>query len=603
MLQFLFKRVIGFGLLGLFLIMGTPQTVLAHVQVLQQGDFIFSDSASPPSAPALWHPVHLPDNWTLTHPDQGGIGWYRLPLEADQHYAPLTAVYLPRLSSTADVYLNGQLIGSGGDLHSGTITNTFRPLLFTLPSSLLHPAHNEIEVRLVGYANESSGLSPLQVGPARELMPVYDRQMFLEVTAPSIAFGLLLLLSSALFILWWRHRQQPLYLMFALCGYFSCGYTAAFFVQDHSLISHNAWIWWIYDSVFWYVYCVMLVIHRFVQVHAPKIERWLLGYTLLATLLISLYPASHRFILLGYLGLVFAALSVYVLITIYRHRHAGARQEWTLLFCAITFSALTGYHDIVNLIHPGAAPATYYFYWGSTVLGIAIALLLLLRFDHSLTLSESMNRALHFLVEQKTQELQQSFQERQILETRQAVFHERERIMRDLHDGLGGYLVSALVQSEKAVIPMPLMQQTLRAALNDLRLMIDSLDTDPADILTQLGSLRERLESCMEASGTLLHWAIADNLQLPHANSNFTLQMSRMIQEIFTNIAKHSHAQNAYFTLGLRHIEIRDDGCGFNTTTVRAGRGLPNLQQRANQIGINLDITSSPQGTRATLTW
>lgn len=576
----------------------------ATIHTLTQGYFTFSDTDTPPASDRFREPVQLPDNWTISHPNRGGMGWYHFTLMLHQQPLGLWAVYLPRLSVNAEVYLNDTLIGSGGNIHNPEIFNTLRPLLFHFPAQLLHQGNNRIDVRILGYANENSGLNTLKLGPDKDLDPPYREQFFREVQAPMISFGLLILLSAWLFLIWWRHRQEKQYLMFALCGFFSLFYTSAFMVRDHSPLSHPLWMWIIYCSASWYVYSVALLIHRFVNVSRPRFETWLFIYTATGTLLVAATPAAYHFSILGIMDLGMAAVSIYVIYLIYRYRQTCLRSEWILLFCALSFSAATGYHDVfINLAFPEKEIGSYYFYWGSTVVGIAIALLLLLRFDRSLSLAESMNRELYSLVDKKSLELNRSFQERQELETRHAVLSERERIMRELHDGLGGYLVSALVQAERAPSPMPLMQQTLRAALNDLRIMIDSLDSDPSDIVMQLGPLRERLESCMEANGTILHWSITDQPKLPHANSTSALHMSRIIQEIFTNIAKHSSARNAYFTVDNHRIEIRDDGRGFDVSTAKPGRGLPNLRQRADQIGIRLDITSSTKGTQIFLSW
>ncbi|NDU86306.1 MAG: hypothetical protein G3H99_06795 [Ferrovum sp.] len=570
---------------------------------VDQGWFVFSSTDSPPPASATWTPVHLPDNWNVSHPNQGGTGWYRFHIQGTYHDSELWGIYLPRLSVNAQLFINGQLVGSGGRFIEPVAHNSYRPLFFGFPGQLLHSGDNVIDIRLLGYANEGSGLSPFKIGRADALETDYQHQFSLQVIAPTISFVLLILLSLMLFIIWLRRRQETIYLMFSLCGGFSTLYTAAFFIQEVPWLTHSQWLWLIFSSAMWYVYCVMLLIHRFVKVHRPTLEKALLAYTITGPLIIGILPSNYRLELFGLLGLGFAVLSLYVLIIIFHYRHHCSRKETWLLFCSILFSAIMGYHDLINLLITQREVPIYYFYWGSTIVGIAIAFLLLLRFDQSLHLFEALNRDLHHLVEQKSRALNQSYQERQTLETRQAVFRERERIMRDLHDGLGGYLVSALVQAEKQPLQTFPLQQTLRAALNDLRLMIDSLDGDPIDLASQLGSLRDRLETGMDASGAQLHWLVTDSPHLPNPNASNNLQLMRMIQEIFTNIAKHSRAHHVYFCVAPNILEIKDDGVGFAVDSPHLGRGLPNLRLRAHELGISLHIDSSPSGTAIHLTW
>jgi signal transduction histidine kinase len=53
---------------------------------------------------------------------------------------------------------------------------------------------------------------------------------------------------------------------------------------------------------------------------------------------------------------------------------------------------------------------------------------------------------------------------------------ERQRIMADMHDGVGGRLATLLMQARRGVSDPHLYRETLEASLQDLRLMIDSLD-------------------------------------------------------------------------------------------------------------------------------
>src|SRR5262249_56901663 len=67
----------------------------------------------------------------------------------------------------------------------------------------------------------------------------------------------------------------------------------------------------------------------------------------------------------------------------------------------------------------------------------------------------------------------------------------RTRLMRDLHDGLGGQLVSIVAQSERNTASGGI-GEAARAALKDLRLVIDSMDDIGGDLMLALGSWRDR---------------------------------------------------------------------------------------------------------------
>jgi len=93
----------------------------------------------------------------------------------------------------------------------------------------------------------------------------------------------------------------------------------------------------------------------------------------------------------------------------------------------------------------------------------------------------------------------------------------------------------------------------------------------------------------------------------------YELILYRMCQEILNNILKHSNASYAefYFRFSpdLLHIQIKDDGIGFQTedyTSVNKplkGSGINNLRKRTKILGGNIDIRSRPgEGTEIHIT-
>lgn len=78
----------------------------------------------------------------------------------------------------------------------------------------------------------------------------------------------------------------------------------------------------------------------------------------------------------------------------------------------------------------------------------------------------------------------------------------------------------------------------------------------------------------------------------------------RIVQESLTNITRYAHAGLVEVRLGLRagqlHLEVRDDGCGFDRAEAAARQtfGLLGMRERALALGGRVDIVSAPgQGT------
>jgi signal transduction histidine kinase len=244
--------------------------------------------------------------------------------------------------------------------------------------------------------------------------------------------------------------------------------------------------------------------------------------------------------------------------------------------------------------------------YASPVLFALLTWVVTTRFVQAQRESEALNRELEARVTEKHSELEDSYGKLRALEREQAVARERERIMRDLHDGLGGHLVSALALAEHG--DAGAIEETLRDALEDLRLVINSLDPDSEDIAVLLGIMRLRMEKRMSREGIGFDWQVSDVRAVRGFGPAMALQILRIVQEAFANILKHSHAMTITVRSGETngagdpsvYLEIHDDGQGIGNGA--RGRGLDNMRRRALAIGGKLEISSETgRGTRVRL--
>ena len=65
---------------------------------------------------------------------------------------------------------------------------------------------------------------------------------------------------------------------------------------------------------------------------------------------------------------------------------------------------------------------------------------------------------------------------------------ERQRIMQDMHDGLGSQLLSSLMLVERGALSNEQVAQILRESIDDMRLAIDALAQGNTDLLAALDS-------------------------------------------------------------------------------------------------------------------
>lgn len=194
---------------------------------------------------------------------------------------------------------------------------------------------------------------------------------------------------------------------------------------------------------------------------------------------------------------------------------------------------------------------------------------------------------------------------------RLATAQERNRVARDIHDGLGHVLtvVQMQVKAARAVLPadaakadevLAKAQQQSEEALGSVRRSVHALREPRAtgplpDALTTLAEEASAagVPTRLDVSGT--QRALPDDAQEV---------LYRAAQEGLTNVRKHARASRADLLLDygetVVRVAVRDDGVGAGDEQP-PGFGLVGLRERAAQLGGRLRLDSAP-GQGCTLT-
>jgi signal transduction histidine kinase len=182
-----------------------------------------------------------------------------------------------------------------------------------------------------------------------------------------------------------------------------------------------------------------------------------------------------------------------------------------------------------------------------------------------------------------------------------AINEERQRFVRDMHDGVGGQLLSLLMQMRSKTIAPDEVEQELQRGLNDLRLMADSLDHVGSDLDLALTAFERRAAQQLAAAGIGLTWLKNGNFNHLAWDGRKILNLYRVLQEALTNCIRHAKANTISFAFDLTaeghgfNVTITDDGIGMKPH-VETGRGLTNIAKRAAAIGSIVSYTSGPDG-------
>jgi signal transduction histidine kinase len=184
-----------------------------------------------------------------------------------------------------------------------------------------------------------------------------------------------------------------------------------------------------------------------------------------------------------------------------------------------------------------------------------------------------------------------------------AVIRERNRLAREIHDGLGHYLTAINIQIKAAqatarqdpslaVNALDNAQSLSEEALADVRRSISALRADPTSNRPIADTLKGLLEEAAR-SGLETGLAVEGAARALPEQIEFTLY--RVAQEGLTNVRKHSQARRVSLCLayldGIVRLSLQDDGIGAEQT--QGGFGLMGLQERVELLGGSLRVETA----------
>lgn len=193
-----------------------------------------------------------------------------------------------------------------------------------------------------------------------------------------------------------------------------------------------------------------------------------------------------------------------------------------------------------------------------------------------------------------------------------AVQEERDRISRELHDGVIQRLFSIGMSLESA---RHLVRSDPDRADDRLSTSVDGLDGAIRELRNHIFQLRPREAAALGLSRGLAELSrefevnalVRPRLLLPsgldaHVNEAFVPDLLQVVREALANVAKHADASDVVIEVavgaGVLTLRISDDGRGFAPGTPAVGRGLDNVRERAESLRAQLHVESAPgEGT------
>lgn len=571
-------------------------------------DWVQTAPGAAPPADAQWASLELPLRWTSAEDAAlQGVALrlrFRLSAQPTDAWALLLAV----ATDGGRVSVNQHTIGEIRMADEKTDVRWRRPHLLAIDPTFLEAGDNVIMIQTT-YRGGVHALAGVEVGPLARLSTLYERQFFLASTLPWIGGTLAAALALIFGVLWLRRRETTLGLLTLAALLWVA--RSMFFVIETVPVDARLWMQALFYGSTGIFAAVMTTALLRMAGREKRRDFWLpLAYGVLGPILVvatdqAAAPYLDQWWLPGLIVIAGTAL-FYAILS--RVRHQERLQIVVVAAIAIAIGASIRDYALVNGWLEGSSLALH---WAGPLLLVALAAPLVDRFMRVLSDAEVARTDLETRVREREQMLKRNYERLRDSERVQATAAERQRIMQDMHDGLGSQLLSSLMLVERGALTQHQVAQILRESIDDMRLAIDALAQGNTDLLASLGNLRFRMEPRFRAAGIDLTWDARGLPEEININPDAVLPILRIVQEALTNALKHSHAKAVSVVMTVDpaddgpwlHVRVTDNGRGIAGERV-GGRGLLNMRNRAGRIGAQLKLESVPgAGTRVKLTY
>jgi signal transduction histidine kinase len=252
----------------------------------------------------------------------------------------------------------------------------------------------------------------------------------------------------------------------------------------------------------------------------------------------------------------------------------------------------------------------------SLVIGTFLMLLLTLAVIYFVTL----HRKKYLLQQNRLQKIEHEKQQEMLFEIIKAQEEERNRIARNLHDGVGISISMIQLNMTRHAATIKKKGENMEGFNRELK-NLEDVYTEISRICHNLypislekmglsGTMREILEKVKNSSpGFTLTYSVEENeLEMSMENK---LNVFRIFQELLNNIIKYANCTLLTITVSqaesVLNIEFTHNGAKFDNTTAEQkmregkGLGLTSMRNRATLMKGKIDYFSSPENCRIVL--
>ena len=599
---------------------------IAHIttaQMLVTGQRPFSPPSSTIEADTLagtWTTVDLPHPFDANLAPPASVSgepipmsttWYRLSLEGRLPQGKTTHLYLVRWQALGQI----TIYGDGHLLHrsiGAPAWNFLRnsALLIPLNQTAEVPPPKQILIRIDNVPGSTGSISSLYASDTDTLYTRYWMHDWLENQLILMGHSAFLAVGIFSLAVWLFGRREPLYILLIAIATLATVRRWQFFLALDKLPISDQWLAWIaLNAPLWQI----IFLHHFlVLLHGYK-RPWLSVVLFLFALAVSCItlPWLYTQLILSVLNLklFFSAFAVAFVVISFNALDAwrSRSQEARLLVAWIFIAMLLAMHDFLHKEYQTNMEGIYLLPLAPIGLFAVMMYIIFRRYLGAIGEVERVNAGLAQRLQDREDALKISHERLREIGQREVLSQERQRLMQDMHDGLGSSLITALRKAEHGRMDEAELAQVLKGCIDDLKLAIDSMEPVEADLLLLLATFRYRLGPRLESTGIKLCWEVNSIPDLDWLNPNSALHILRILQEAFTNIIKHTHASEIRVATRAEKdhvvVTVSDNGQGFSVADAlkSGGKGLSNQMRRAQSISGEIGWEFDDSGTHMSL--
>lgn len=555
-------------------------------------------------------PVTLSYHWDRLHRGQPGFASFDLPFRLDALPGEPWGIFIPRAGNVLEVSMNGAVLQTFGDLRVANGPDYAKePLYLQVPARMLKSGDNQMQILIRADTGRRAGLSAVTIGPARYVQgELFDVAHGWRTTGTVLLAAFSVIVGAIALALWLsqinigtpgRSGREALYLWAAVAE-FCWALRIADGVMQHPPLPWVAWGTLMTACYAGWVAASMLFCHHVAGWNRRPVLQWmhgamalLIGGSIVSTWL-ALARAEPRW-LTTWLGLELMGVALYVGYFVF----ATARRPdmaRVLVALAALGSVAVAARDWTVIRVSDAYGETTWIRYTSVFFGLALLTIVLTRFRSVSVQARQGAMRLTDRVAQRETELASTYARLEQSAREQARTHERERILRDMHDGVGSHISAAIRQLQSGQSSSAELLRTLRDSLDQLKLSIDSIHLPAGDVTALLAALRYRLEPRLRASGIALEWDVDELAPVAWLDAQGTRQLQFLLFEAISNVLQHAGAT-------MLRIEAAMHGAVLRLRVVDNGRGFEALEppralrERAQAIGARLTVQSRPACT------